>query len=136
MEIEELKRIIRLLKDEGLSEITICEKDSRITVRRDLAAPSASESGVGTGKESAYEDGLSPVVAPLVGTFYRRRSPEDEPFVSEGSRVKPGDTLCIIEAMKVLNEIKAEEEGVLQQILVEDGEPVEYGQVLFLLERK
>ncbi len=75
------------------------------------------------------------VVSPLVGTFYRAPSPGSPPFVDVGTAVKPDDTLCIVEAMKVMNEIKAECAGVVRSILVDNGAPVEYGQTLFLIER-
>ena len=74
------------------------------------------------------------VKSPLVGTFYRAPSPESPPFVEVGSEVKEGDTLCIIEAMKVMNEIKSEYRGIVKEILVENGKPVEFGQVLFIIE--
>jgi acetyl-CoA carboxylase biotin carboxyl carrier protein len=74
------------------------------------------------------------VKAPIVGTFYRAPSPEAEPFVKEGDAVKKGQVLCIIEAMKLMNEIESEVSGVVRKILVSNGEPVEYGQVLFLIE--
>ena len=74
-----------------------------------------------------------PVTSPMVGTFYRSPSPEAKPFVQVGDTVKKGDTLCIIEAMKLLNEIEAEEDGVIKEVLVENGQPVEFGQPLFIL---
>jgi acetyl-CoA carboxylase biotin carboxyl carrier protein len=76
------------------------------------------------------------ITAPLLGTFYSRPSPDDEPFVSEGDQINPGDTLCIIDSMKVMNEIKAEFPGRVSKILVEDGDSVQYGQPLFLLDEK
>jgi len=132
--IEEVERIIKLLKAEDLTEITIWDGEKRITVCRESI----------TGKENHVRHDSSQVegkenqfvfASPLVGTFYGQSSPEEEPFVSEGSLVKPGDTLCIIEAMKVLNEINATEHGRLVRILVEDGQTAEYGDPLFLFER-
>lgn len=73
------------------------------------------------------------MTSPMVGTFYRSPSPEAKPFVQVGDTVKKGDTLCIIEAMKLLNEIEAEEDGVIKEVLVENGQPVEFGQPLFIL---
>ncbi len=130
--MEELREIIRLLKEEGLIEITVWEGDRRITVRR---APAAAP--VPGGEEPASmeeEPGTFVLTAPLVGTFYLRPSPDDPPFVEQGAAVAPGDTVGIIEAMKVLNEIKAERAGKLRRVLAADGEPVEYGQPLFLFE--
>ena len=133
--IEELERVIRLLKAEDLTEITIWDGKKGMTVCRESVS----------GKENRDRDVSSQVeeekknqfifTSPLVGTFYRRSSPEEEPFVDEGSLVEPGDTLCIIEAMKALNEINATESGRLLQILVEDGQTAEYGDPLFLFER-
>ncbi len=78
--------------------------------------------------------GCVEVKAPIVGTFYRRPAPDAEPYVKEGDRVEKGQVLCIIEAMKLFNEIESEVSGIVRRILVEDGEPVEYGQPLFLIE--
>ena len=138
MDIEELKQVIRLLKEEGLSEITVWEGESRITVRQgalpsgagDYSRPEVEES-----RHEAMEEGTFTVTSTLVGTFYRRPAPDEESYVNEGDTVKAGDTLGIIEAMKVLNEITARESGRLKRILVEDGTAVEYGQPLFLFER-
>jgi len=82
-------------------------------------------------KEQVVDDGLHQVLSPMVGTFYRAASPESEDFVSEGKSVKPGQTLCIIEAMKIMNEIPADQAGQLVEVLVENGQPVEYNQPLF-----
>ena len=138
MDLLELQQIIRLLKEEGLTEITIWNADKRITVRRDgsvrpLAA--GGEQASYTTAEAAENDSVDVITAPLLGTFYSRPSPEDEPFVTEGDEVSPGDTVCIIDAMKVMNEIKTESPGRIKKILVEDGDPVQYGQPLLLLER-
>lgn len=129
--MEELREIIRLLKSEDLTEITVWEGDRRITVRR---APLGSPHTDAEPQSPAPEEGTFTLGASLVGTFYLRPSPDDPPFVEEGAQVKPGDTLGIIEAMKVLNEIKAERAGKLRRILVNEGAPVEYGQPLFLFE--
>jgi acetyl-CoA carboxylase biotin carboxyl carrier protein len=83
---------------------------------------------------SAVEDGWVEITSPMVGTFYRAPSPGADPFTDVGSRIAPGETLCIIEAMKLMNELEAEIEGTVREILVENGEPVEYGQVLFRVE--
>ncbi len=95
----------------------------------DKVVPIASE-----GNSQSEEDGdLITVRSPMVGTFYRSRSPEAEPFVYEGKEVKVGEVLCIIEAMKLMNEIESETNGIVEKILVEDSQPVEYGQPLFLI---
>jgi len=136
----QLRELIRLLKKEGLTEITICEGDERITVRQDLAAPrvppiAQPSSVVESEPQPPVDDGTFPLTSPLVGTFYSRPSPEDEPFVAPGAIVAAGDVVGIIEAMKVMNEVHAEEPGKVRRILVEEGQAVEYGQELVLLER-
>jgi acetyl-CoA carboxylase biotin carboxyl carrier protein len=134
VDTEELRRIIRILKEEGLSEITVWNKDRRITVRQggQIAESAALRD---TARATAGDEGSFTVNAPLLGTFYLRSGPDEESFVSEGDEVAPGDTLCIIEAMKVMNEIKAEAAGKLKKILIDDGKPVQYGQPLFVFEQ-
>jgi len=142
VDMQELKDIIRLLKDEGLTEITVSDGDQRVTVKRVLQATSAQQ----VLQTPSIETPAQPTVpdlperefqltAPLVGTFYRRPSPDDESFVSTGDVVQAGDTVCIIEAMKVMNEIKAEAPGRVRQALLDDGAVVEFGQPLFTFER-
>ena len=80
------------------------------------------------------EEGLEEILSPMVGTFYRSAGPEMDPFIAEGSRVETGQVLCIIEAMKLMNEIETEKSGVIRKILVEDSQPVEFGQPLFLMD--
>ena len=133
MDLTDVKRLIELLKEEGLSEITLSEGGRTITVRQELSAPPRRPTP--RKEEPAEEEGTFAVTAPLVGTFYRRRAPDEPPLVETGATVAQGDTLCIIEAMKVMNEIPAERAGRVLRVVVEDGSPVEYGQVLFVLER-
>jgi acetyl-CoA carboxylase biotin carboxyl carrier protein len=96
-----------------------------------LAAAQAADAGAPAGPPP----GTEPFLSPMVGTFYRAPSAEAEPFVAVGTVVKPESTLCIIEAMKVMNEIKAERSGVIVEVLVENGEPIEFGQPLFLIKK-
>lgn len=135
MDTEELRRIIRILKEEGLSEITVWDKDRRITVRQggQIVEPTASRATMRATDDD--EEGSFTVNAPLLGTFYLRSGPDEESFVREGDDVAPGDTLCIIEAMKVMNEIKAEAAGKLKKVLIDEGKPVQYGQPLFVFEQ-
>ena len=135
VDLEELQRIIALLKEEDLTEITVSDGEKTITVRRDVRArtPSAGEQAPERAEEQIAADDV--ITAPLLGTFYSRPNPDEEPFVSEGDVVSAGDTLCIIDAMKVMNEIKAEFSAKIVEVLVEDGEPVQYGQPLFRFER-
>lgn len=134
VDLQELQQIILLLKEEDLTEITVWNGDSRITVRRDSCARTVIAGG--QAQENRQERRADMITAPLLGTFYSRPSPDDEPFVSEGDQINPGDTLCIIDSMKVMNEIKAEFPGRVSKILVEDGDSVQYGQPLFLLDEK
>jgi len=136
VDLEELQRIIRLLKEEDLTEITVSDGEKTITVRRDLRAriSAAGEQASENAEEQIAAD-ADVITAPLLGTFYNRPNPDEEPFVSEGDVVSAGDTLCIIDAMKVMNEIKAEFPARIVEVLVEDGAPVQYGQPLFRFER-
>jgi len=142
MDMQELKDIIRLLKEEGLAEITVSDGDQRVTVKCLPLGSSVQQ----VQQASSIETPAQPVVpdlperefqvtAPLVGTFYCRPTPDDKPFVTTGDLVQAGDTVCIIEAMKVMNEIKAEASGRVRQALLEDGAVVEFGQPLFLFEQ-
>jgi len=137
--MQELKDIIRLLKAEGLTEITVSDGDQRVTVKRALQATPVSQTlPIETPTQPLASDLPErefQLMAPLVGTFYHRPSPDDEPFVSTGDIVQAGDTVCIIEAMKVMNEIKAEVPGRVKQALLDDGAIVEFGQPLFVFER-
>ncbi len=141
MDIEGLKQIIQLLKQEGLTEITVADGDQRVTVRRDLhgepvsVAQPVSADAVNESNLSDLAEDEFQLTAPLVGTFYQRPSPDDDAFVSVGDVVQPGDTVCIIEAMKVMNEIKAESAGRVREILLEDGDAVEFGRPLLIFER-
>jgi len=161
--MDELRELIALLRDNGLSEFELEREGFRVRLRRGVdfeggeratggapsgstpvtAAPvstTTSSSGAMAGlpvaaatvKGSALEDqDLQIIPSPIVGTFYRSRSPNAEPFVTVGSRVELGSIVCIIEAMKLMNEIQAEATGVVAKIYVENGQPVEYGQPLF-----
>ena len=135
MDENQLRELIRLLKAERLTEITICEGDERITVRQ--ASPGSSDAPASerpAPSAHAASDGTFTLDAPLVGTFYTRPNPEDDPFVAPGDVVQPDDVVGIIEAMKVMNEVKAEQAGRVRRLLVEDGTPVEYGQELVVFE--
>ena len=112
--------------EEGLPEATVTPKQT--TDRSDI--PEMSETAT---KEPDSTPGVE-VLSPMPGTFYRAPSPDDPPFVKEGDSVKKGDPLCIIEAMKIMNEIEAEDNGVIQKILVENGQAIEFNQPLFIIE--
>jgi acetyl-CoA carboxylase biotin carboxyl carrier protein len=141
--LEEVRPLVELMNSFGLTEIEVERGGVRIRLRRDLPpssstlAISATSSASPTGTVEAIEhaaSGLHTIEAPMVGTFYRAAAPEGPPFVKEGDVVKEGQTLCIIEAMKLMNEIEAKVSGRIVKILVENSQPVEYGQPLFLVE--
>lgn len=138
MDMDRLREIVRLLKDEDLTEITVAEGDTHLTVRRAPERGALPTAAASTADAPAAVPGVPSgtvaVTAPLVGTFYRRATPESPPLAEVGQIVHSGDTVCIIEAMKVMNEIKAEVSGRVRSVQAEDGAPVEYGQVLFVLD--
>lgn len=145
MEIDEIKTLIDLMNDNGLVEIEMEEKGRKIrlvkegTSPRELVAVQTQiptmigQAGVesAAAAENAEESGLYEVTAPMVGTLYRAPSPDSAPFVDVGMKVTEDTTVCIIEAMKVMNEIRAEVSGTIVEVLVENAHPVEYGQPLF-----
>ncbi len=142
LDLEQLRELIRLLDESNLTEIEVEHDDDRIRVRRDpnvLGAPVATPS-VGTPdaqparEPSSPEDDAVYVTSPFVGTFYRSPSPESDPFVEIGDEIAAGQILCIVEAMKLMNEIEADTAGKVVEVLVENGKPVEYGDKLFRLE--
>ena len=146
---DRIRKLIGILMDEDLDEIEVRTWFSGIRVVRRRSVSSAAsteparddppaeavlEAKALEPEKPAVEEGLEEIVSPMVGTFYRSAGPETEAFVSEGSRVETGQVLCIIEAMKLMNEIEAEKNGVIRKVLVEDSQPVEFGQPLFLVE--
>ena len=150
MDLRKLKKLIDLVQDSGIAELEISEGEERVRITRTLAGapvqyapppiyaaaplPSAPEvtNGATPAQEAAQPEGHI-VKSPMVGTFYRAPSPGAKPFVEVGQTVNAGDTLCIIEAMKLMNEIEADRGGVIKAILVENGQPVEYGEPLFII---
>ncbi|WP_017925232.1 acetyl-CoA carboxylase biotin carboxyl carrier protein [Thioalkalivibrio sp. HL-Eb18] len=147
MDIRKVKKLIDLLDESGIHEIEIHEGEESVRITRSpsgsavAAAPAAMPAPAGEAAAPAGEaaapaapevDG-HPVTAPMVGTFYRAPSPGAKPFVEVGQTVEVGETLCIIEAMKMLNPIEADQAGTIRDILVENGNPVEYGQPLFII---
>ncbi|MBI4690802.1 MAG: acetyl-CoA carboxylase biotin carboxyl carrier protein [Nitrospirae bacterium] len=140
MELDDLKGLIALLKDTDITELQIEKDGSKVRIKREklLSSIEISKQAVIQEKPAAEtsEDTqrLVTVTSPIVGTFYRASSPDAEPFVQVGTRIKKGQVLCIIEAMKLMNEIEGEAEGVVARILVENGQSVEYGEPLFLIE--
>lgn len=156
MDLRKLKTLIDLVSESGVAELEITEGDDRVKIVNRVgaapvaaAAPAAIASPVvasaapaaAPAPAVAAEPAAAPVAAedtrtinsPMVGTFYRAPSPGAKPFADVGQKVKAGDTVCIIEAMKLLNEIETEYDGVIKEILVENGQPVEFGQPLFVI---
>ncbi len=148
MNQREIRRLAELLRDYGLTEVEVEREGVRVRLRREpapmAAAPAlpgapapalpAVATTLATAAAEASEAHLLTIEAPMVGTFYRAPSPDAQPFVRDGDRVKKGQVVCIIEAMKLMNEIESKVAGRVVKVLVENTQPVEYGQPLFLLE--
>ena len=147
MDLRKLKTLIDLVADSGIAELEVTEGEDRVRIAKFSPAPTAAATTVSVPAAPAIAaNGTTAVAAavlepeghvvksPMVGTFYRSPSPGAASFIELGQAVKPGDTLCIIEAMKLLNEVEDEVGGIVKQILVENGQPVEYGQPLFIIE--
>lgn len=149
MDIRKVKKLIDLLDTSNVDEIEIHEGEESVRISRHrpmaaplapaLAMPAPAPELVARGEAPAVESGAEQlpaghiITSPMVGTFYQASSPGAKPFVEVGHRVQTGDTVCIIEAMKILNQIEADHSGVIGAILVENGQPVEYGQPLFVI---
>jgi oxaloacetate decarboxylase (Na+ extruding) subunit alpha len=137
---ERIREVVRIVQETGVGEITIEEDGTRVSVRRTAEqtyVPAPVEPSLNEGEPAPAappDNGNVRVESPMVGTFYRAPAPGSASFVEEGDAVAPGTTLCILEAMKLMNEVKAEIEGIVRKIHVGNGEPVEYGQLLFELE--
>lgn len=142
MDLRKLKTLIDLVEGSGIAELEISEGEERVRITRTVAAapqiyaPAAPQL-VATPVAPQPTKSAAPeghvVKSPMVGTFYRSASPGSKAFVDVGQSVNSGDTLCIIEAMKLLNEIDADQAGIIKAILVENGQPVEFGQPLFVI---
>lgn len=147
MDLRKLKTLIDLVESSGIAELEISEGEERVRITRSPAhaaqhghvvplqhvvAPQPAAAPPAPPAEPAEPEGHV-MKAPMVGSFYRSPSPDAKPFVEVGQSVNAGDTLCIIEAMKLLNEIEADKGGVIKSILVENGQAVEYGQPLFII---
>ena len=143
MDIRKVKKLIELLEESGIAELEIKEGEESVRITRQtapimqamapVAAPLAAAPQAATAEVAEAEHGHQ-VKSPMVGTFYGAASPTSGPFVTQGQQVSIGDTLCIIEAMKMMNQIEADKAGKITSILIEDGSPVEFDQVLFIIE--
>ena len=136
MKIEEIKTIVKLMSENDLTEFKIESEDMTLCLRRgSVAAPILAQTVAAPAPVAeAKPDKAKIIESPIVGTFYRASAPGAEPMVKVGAKVDSETVVCIVEAMKVMNEIKAEKSGVIKEILVENGQPVEFGQPLFVLE--
>ncbi|HUK04124.1 MAG TPA: acetyl-CoA carboxylase biotin carboxyl carrier protein [Burkholderiales bacterium] len=156
MDLRKLKKLIDLVQESGIAELEITEGEERVRIARGgavtvtplgaaavaSAAPAPAASAPGTAAPAAAPAaGAAPapgaeghaVKSPMVGTFYRAPAPDAKPFIEVGGAVKEGQIICVIEAMKLMNEIEADASGTVKAILVENGQPVEYGQALFII---
>lgn len=152
MDINEIKELISLLEESRLSELEIEEEGRRIRLTKQtetvvahmpvhapvaapamLPAPAPAPAAEAKGEPSLADQGLTIVSSPMVGTFYVCPAPGEPPFVETGDRITADQTVCIVEAMKIMNEVAAKTAGVVERILVENGEPVEFGQPLFAI---
>lgn len=150
MDLRKLKTLIDLVSESNVTELEITEAEGKVRIVKGgaapvyaqapvalapslVAAPQAVQTTIEPAAASPAAAGAS-ITAPMVGTFYRSPNPSADPFVEIGTQVKEGQTVCIIEAMKILNEIEADRSGTIKQILVDNGQAVEYGQPLFIIE--
>ena len=150
MDLRKLKKLIDLVQESGIAELEITEGEEKVKIVKGGAVsvvpgpaapavvaaappPEAAPAAPAAAAEPQPGEAGHAVKAPMVGTFYRSPSPDAKAFVEVGQTIKEGDTICIIEAMKLMNEIEADASGVVKAILVESGQPVEYGQPLFIL---
>ncbi len=157
MDIRKVKKLIELLEESGIAELEITEGEDSVRISRyggaaapvaatpaaaavaptPAAAPASPPAADGGGEPAAAGDDEGYAVkAPMVGTFYASSAPGSPPFVQIGDRVSAGDTLCIVEAMKMMNQIEAEVDGIVKSIRCQNGEPVEFGQVLFVIDQR
>ena len=141
MELDDLKELIELIKETDITELQLEKNGTKVRIKREkmLSPMEISVQKFGNLQEkitqtAEEETRLITVTSPIVGTFYRAPSPEAPPFVEVGSKVKKGQVLCIVEAMKLMNEIESEVDSTVVKVLVENGQPVEYGEPLFLIE--
>jgi acetyl-CoA carboxylase biotin carboxyl carrier protein len=145
MDIRKVKKLIELLVDSGIAELEIKEGEESVrisrqsTVTQSVAAPAVAAAAVAAPAAATtplpeQEPRGHHVKSPMVGTYYGAASPTSSPFVKEGQSVSVGDTLCIIEAMKMMNQIEADKAGIIRSILIENGSPVEFDQIMFIIE--
>ena len=145
MDIRKIKKLIEMLQESDLKEIEVSQGDESVRILRDRfvqtngntiiqqAEVSAAEPEIQQKIETSKAEG-NVITSPIVGTFYRKPSPDKDPFIKVGDEVQEGDILCIIEAMKMMNQIEADKAGTVRAILAENGEPIEFDQPLFIID--
>jgi acetyl-CoA carboxylase biotin carboxyl carrier protein len=156
VDIRKVKKLIELLEESGIAEIEITEGEEAVRISRypnyppqpamqAYAAPapapapqpaSAPQPQAAAGEQPHAEEGGHVITAPMVGTFYSASAPGSAPYVQIGDQVKAGDTICIVEAMKMMNQIESDVDGIVKSIRVQNGDPVEYGQVLMVIDQR
>ena len=148
MDIRKVKKLIDLLEESGLSEIEITEGDDKVRISKQTSASPASkeetlvfsnqveETSEETNASPISRNGFHEVKAPMIGTYYQAIEPGAEAFVKVGDPVSQGDTLCIIEAMKMMNKIESDVDGIIERVLVQNGDPVEFDEILFLISQE
>ena len=144
MELNEIRQLIELLKETDITELQLEREGAKLKIKREkymtsfeaLSHPKKQEvAAQGEARAEVTEESkLVTITSPIVGIFHRSPSPEASPFVEVGNTVKKGQALCIVEAMKLMNEIESDTDGIISKILVDNGQPVEYGEPLFLIE--
>ena len=153
MDLRKIKKLMELLEESGIAEIEVKEGEESIKLSRNITSSAAplqqmvqqpimapqqqatqAASQVENKKDASSNQNRNTVNSPMVGTFYASASPESKPFVTVGKSVKKGDTLCILEAMKMMNQVQAESDGKILEILIDNAEPVEFDQPLFVVE--
>ena len=153
MDLRKIKKLMELLEESGIAEIEVKEGEESIKLSRNITSSAAPlqqmvqqpmmthqqkppqvASQVENKKDDSLNQNRNTVNSPMVGTFYASASPESKPFVAVGQSVKKGDTLCILEAMKMMNQVQAESDGKILEILIDNAEPVEFDQPLFVIE--
>jgi acetyl-CoA carboxylase biotin carboxyl carrier protein len=141
MDLDRIQELLELMKSHGLEEVEIEDKDFRVRLKKEthgvavtvpqVAAAAPAEGAASPDDEFAESPDHFVITSPIVGSFYRAPTPDAEPFVEVGDPVDPDKVVCIVEAMKVMNEVKAEVPGVIEKVFIESGKPVEFGQPLF-----
>ena len=137
-DLEAIRKLLALMDEHGLAELEIEHEDMAVRLRKaghevPAPAPAGAAPAAAAGEAEAEEERLPTIDSPMVGTFYEASSPEAQPFVRVGDRVEESTVVCIVEAMKVFNEIRAEKSGTIEAVLLSNAEPVEFGQPLFVL---